>query len=406
MPFISFDKSLEILKSQEFGNTQTKKLFLSDALGAILATDIVATTNSPEFQTSAMDGYAFCYDLNISKLKLKSINPAGSDLIDSVNGAEAIKTMTGALIPNGADTIIPIENVTVENNVIRINKSVPKGFAIRDIGENFKKGEILIKKGTKIGFAQIGVMASLNISQVTVYEAPTISILSSGSELIDVGQKQTNKSQIVSSNHLTLEAIAKSHGANTRQLGVISDDKESLSSTIKSALIRSDIVVTTGGVSVGDYDFVKDIIKDELGATVLFQGVKIKPGQHIIVAKKETEFGNKYIVGLPGFAYSSTVTFLIYLLPLLYKFMQVDYELDFISATMESEYQKRDNKTHFVSCNAIKKDGEYFINLDGKKSGSSAILTNMLGSESALLFVEEEKNHIKKGEKVWIIKQN
>ena len=397
--FISYEKSVEILESVQISKRATKKLFLMESLGKILATDIVAMGNYPEFSTSAMDGYAIKYiDQELGKIKISGINPAGSDEgLDVVDGS-CIKTFTGSLMPSGSDTLIPIENVKVEDGTIAIIHKVPFGFAVREVGESYKKDEVLIKSGTKIGFAEIGVMAGLNLSVVEVYETPTIAIASTGSEILDLGEIQTNKAQIRSSNHLTLEALAKKYGANVNQMGVVKDDKASILNLIKSSLQSSDIVVTTGGVSVGDYDFVKDIIKEELGATVLFQGVNIKPGQHVILAQK----GDKFIVGLPGFAYSSTVTFILYVLPLLLKFQGADEKLQIIKAILDEKKVIKGNKTTFEACNIFLKEGVYHINFDDKKSGTSAILTNMLGN-TGLLMEGEVKAPLNVGDLVDVI---
>ena len=396
---IPYKKSLEILQNIKLSKRATKKIYLTDAIGYTLACDIVATSNSPEYPTAAMDGYAIRYeDQEVGVLNIVDINPAGSVVESEVEELCCIKTFTGSLMPKGSDTLIPIENVTVEDEQIIINEKVPFGFSCREVGENYKKGEVLIKKGTKIGFAQIGVMASLNIVQVEVYIKPKVAIASTGSEILDLGEIQTNDAQIRSSNHLTLEALAKQYGAQVSQMGVVRDDKTSILNLIKNSLQANDIVVTTGGVSVGDYDFVKDIIKEELGATVLFQGVNIKPGQHIIVAQKD----DKFIVGLPGFAYSSTVTFMLYVLPLIFKFKGANESLKIVEATIKQDFPKKTNKTVFSACNVSLEDGKYFIDFDGKKSGTSAILTNMLGN-IGLLIQEEDSKDLKKGDSVRII---
>jgi len=397
--FITYDESMNIINGLSLKEKNTKKLFISDALGYVLAKDIVASHNSPEFPTSGMDGYAFKYeDINLGTLQIIGNNPAGSIVAEEVVAGTCIKTFTGSLMPKGSDTLIPIENVTVQDDMIVINEEVPFSFATRKVGENYSKDEVLIKAGSIIDFAQIGVLASLNIVQVEVYEKVNITVASTGSEILDLGEIQTNDSQIRSSNHLTLEAIAKKYGANVNQKGVVKDDKQSILDLIKDSLESSDIVVTTGGVSVGDYDFVKDIIKDELEAQVLFQGVLIKPGQHIIVAKKD----NKFIVGLPGFAYSSTVTFILYVLPLLFKLKNSKEKLKIVEANMKSNFSKKGNKTTFTAVNLTLSDGKYYCDLDGKKNGTSAILTNLLGN-SGLLICEEGEQLFEVGDIVKIL---
>ncbi len=398
--FINYKQSQEILNNIKVEFIPTQKVYVASSLGLVLATDIIASSNSPEFETSAMDGYAIKYeDQELDFITIIDKNPAGSIVESTVSKQTCIKTFTGSLMPKGSDTLIPIENVTVKDNTIIINEKVNQGYSVRPVGENYKKDEILIKKGTVIDFAHIGVMASLNIVQVEVYIKPTVAIASTGSEILDVGQDQTNDAQIRSSNHLTLEAIATKYGANVVQMGVVKDDKQSITNLLKSALNSANIVVTTGGVSVGDYDYVKDIIKDTLGCEVLFQGVMIKPGQHILFAKKD----DKYIVGLPGFAYSSTITFLLYILPLIFKFKGSDQSLTIVKAIADQSYPKKaKNKISFAACNVEYKDGAYHINFDDKRDGTSAILTNMLGN-IALLVQEEYTEDIKAGDIVDII---
>ena len=396
--FMHFDESIQMIQNLEIKYYKTKKLYLVDTLGYVLAEDIVADHNSPEFPTSAMDGYAIIHeDMALGTLKVGSINPAGSALTEEVIGGTCIKTFTGSLMPHGADTLIPIENVEVDGDEIIIKEEVPQGFSVREVGENYVKGKMLIPKGTKIDFPQIGVMASLNIANVLVYEKPTVAILSTGSELLELGEEQTNDSQIRSSNNYILEAIVNKYDGIPMQLGCIQDDKETITTSIKDALEKSDIVVTTGGVSVGDFDFVKDVIY-ELGCDVVFKGVRVKPGQHIMVARKE----DKFIIGLPGFAYSSTVTALLYLVPLIEKLQQGKCGLRRVKAKLKEPFVKRTKKAEFTACNVNLMQGEYYVDFKDKKIGSSAILTNMLG-EVALLTTTEDDTSKEIGDEVTVL---
>ena len=386
MAFMHFDESIEMIQNLEINTYKTKKLYLVDALGYVLAEDIVADHNSPEFPTSAMDGYAIIHeDMTLGTLKVGSINPAGSALKEEVIGGTCIKTFTGSLMPHGADTLIPIENVEVDGDEIVIKEEVPQGFSVREVGENYAKGQMLIPKGTKIDFPQIGVMASLNIANVLVYEKPTVAIISTGSELLELGEEQTNDSQIRSSNNYILEAIVNKYDGIPMQLGCIKDDKATITTAISDALEKSDIVVTTGGVSVGDFDFVKDVIY-ELGCDVVFKGVRVKPGQHIMVARKD----DKFIIGLPGFAYSSTVTALLYLVPFIEKLQHGKSSLRKVKAKLAEAFVKRAKKAEFTACNINLIQGEYYVDFKDKKVGSSAILTNMLGNVALLATSEDD----------------
>ncbi|MDD3025391.1 MAG: molybdopterin molybdotransferase MoeA [Aliarcobacter skirrowii] len=398
--FITFDESIEVLNSINIVEKSTQKLFLTNALGRVLAEDIIALENSPEFPTSGMDGYAFKFEDINSELKIIEKNPAGYVVEKEVVSKTCIKTFTGALMPKGSDTLVPIENVEVLEDRIKIVKSVPKGFAVRDVGENYKKDEVLIKKGTIIGFSEVGVLASLNIPQIKVYSKPIIAVASTGSEILDLGVEKTNDSQIRSSNHLTLEALFTQCGAEVIQNGPVDDDIENITNFFETSLKKADIVVTTGGVSVGDYDFVQDVIKDKLKAEVLFHGVFVKPGMHILVAIKN----EKIIIALPGFAYSSTVCAILYVLPLIYRLKNSNEKLPIVKAKINQDLNNPTNKKIFTACNVEYKNGEYIIDFVGKKSGTSAILTNMLGSPA--LLIQEENKLLKSGDLVDIILLN
>ena len=400
--FISYEKSLEIINNIDIKKNTFEKLFITNAIGRVIAKDVIADHNSPEFPTSAMDGYAIKYeDIKSNSIEIIDKNPAGSIVESEVSLGVCIKTFTGSLMPKGSDTLVPIENVEVIDNKIKIIKEVPFGFASREIGENYKENEVLIKKGTVIGFAEIGVMASLNISQIDVLVNPTVAIASTGSEVLDLGETQTNASQIRSSNHLTLEALCKSNGANTIQMGIVKDDIDSITNLLETALQKADIVVTTGGVSVGDYDFVQDVIKDKLKAKVLFHGVTIKPGMHLLAAIKD----GKIIIALPGFAYSSTVCAILYVLPLIYKFRNSNESLPIVKAIINQDFPRKMSKTIFTACNVEYINGQYHIDFEGKRAGTSAILTNMLESP-ALLIQKDDSADIKKGDLVDILLLN
>lgn len=400
--FISYEKSMEILKNIKLNNNSTQKLFIIDAVGRVLAKDIIASHNNPEFPTSAMDGYAIKHeDINSDFLEIIDKNPAGFVVQSEVSSKKCIKTFTGSLMPKGSDTLVPIENVEVVDNKIKITQTVPLGFAVRSVGENYKKDEVLIKKGTVIGFAEVGVMASLNIVQVEVFINPIIAVASTGSEILELGVAQTNDSQIRSSNNLTLEALFKSNGADVLQMGAVKDDLDTITNFFENALKKADILVTTGGVSVGDYDFVQDVIKDRLKAEVLFHGVSLKPGMHILVAIKN----EKIIVALPGFAYSSTVTAILYVLPLIYRFRNSNEKLPIVKAKIVCDFPKKMKKTIFTACNVSYENGQYLVDFKGKKSGTSAILTNML-ENPALLIQKEDSGDIKASEMVDILLLN
>jgi len=223
-----------------------------------------------------------------------------------------------------------------------------------------------------------------------VYSKPRVGILATGSEIVDLGEVKTNDAQIRSSNNYTLAALFEQAGAEVIQLGTVGDNRDSIMATFENALASADILVSTGGVSVGDYDFVKDIVP-RLGAEVVFKGVAIKPGKHIMVAQRENKFG----LALPGFAYSSTVTAILYVLPLISKMLGKKESYKVVEAQLSENFTKRSSLTEFTACNVSVEDGKYFVDFEGKKVGSSAILTNLLHN-SALMITGEEDSSLTK----------
>lgn len=388
-----------MLELLDVGSLRHERVPLSSSLGRVLAIDIVAPHSEPEFPTASMDGYAIKFeDQELKLLRVVDQNPAGDSRDLSINHGECIKTFTGSKMPSGSDTLLQIENVSIKDDYIVIDEAVVEASSVRAVGESFKKGDVLIKKGTKIGFVEIGVMASLNVVMVDVALKPRIGVLSTGSEIVDLGECSNNIASIRSSNNYTLAALFESYGATALQLGTIKDDKQSITEALQNALESSDIVVTTGGVSVGDYDFVKDVVP-RLGAEVIFKGVAIKPGRHIMLAKK----GSKFIVSLPGFAYSSTVTGVLYVLPLIAKMLAKSSGYEVVEAVLDEDFTKRSPFSEFSACNLVLKNGSYHINFEGKKIGSSAILTNMLGSASLMITAIEDQ-FLPKGTRVRAIK--
>jgi len=398
MSLLPYKISQKMLDKLDTGVVKTQNVMLSSSLGRVLAENIVAQYNDPKFPTASMDGYAVKYsDLDGGTLKVLGDNPAGHDEIRVVNSGECIKTFTGSMMPQGTDTLIQIENVTFKSGEININEKVPFGSSVRPIGEGYQEGDVLIKKGTKIGFAEIGVLAGLNYVNVKVAIKPRIAVISTGSEILDLGQESTNNAQIRSSNNYTISALFEQAGAEVIQLGTIGDDKDDIVQVFKNALASADIVISTGGVSVGDYDFVKDIVP-QLGAKVIFKGVAIKPGRHIMVAQKDS----KFFLALPGFAYSSTVTSMLYGLPLVAKMLGKSKPYKMVDATLDEEFKKRSKYTEFTACNVHIVDGKYLVDFKNKKIGSSAILTNMLNN-SALMVTSQDDGNLEKGTIVKII---
>ena len=393
--FMSYADSLKILKDTINAWEKVEKVAITDALDRNIAYDVKATENYPAKPVSAMDGYAFAFKDGLNELELITDLPAGSDKGLHVEGSKCVKTFTGSLMSEGTDTLVPVENVEVSGSKIIIKKSVPKGFAVREVGESYKKGEILIKKGTRLTYSEIALLAELGIFHVSVFIRPRVAILATGSEIKDLGEPLDSPAQIHSSNHVGIAMQIRKMGAEPILCEIVRDKAELVEKAIINALKSADILVTTGGISMGDYDFVKGALNENF--KLIIEGAAIKPGRHIRVAKS----GDKYIFALPGFPYSAMVMCVLYVRVLINTWFS--QEEPKITAIMDEDYKKRSPFLEFTAVNLENRDGKIFVNLDGKKLGSSAIVNN-LTNEAALLIIPKETEFIAKGEVVEVLK--
>ena len=393
--FMSYADSLKILKDTINAWEKVEKVAITDALDRNIAYDVTAAENYPAKPVSAMDGYAFAFKDGLNELELITDLPAGSDKGLHVEGSKCVKTFTGSLMSEGTDTLVPVENVEVSGSKIIIKKSVPEGFAVRAVGESYKKGEILIKKGTRLTYSEIALLAELGVFHVSVFIRPRVAILATGSEIKDLGEPLDSPAQIHSSNHVGIAMQIRKMGAEPILCEIVRDKAELVEKAIINALKSADILVTTGGISMGDYDFVKGALNENF--KLIIEGAAIKPGRHIRVAKS----GDKYIFALPGFPYSAMVMCVLYVRVLINTWFS--QEEPKITAIMDEDYKKRSPFLEFTAVNLENKDGKIFVNLNGKKLGSSAIVNN-LTNEAALLIIPKETEFIAKGEVVEVLK--
>jgi len=392
--FMSYADSLKILKDTINAWEKVEKVAITDALDRNIAYDVTAAENYPAKPVSAMDGYAFAFKDGLNELELITDLPAGSDKGLVIEGSKCVKTFTGSLMSEGTDTLVPVENVEVVGSKILIKKSVSKGFAVREVGESYKKGEILIKKGTRLTYAEIALLAELGVFHVSVFIRPRVAILATGSEIKDLGEPLENPAQIHSSNHVGIAMQIRKMGAEPVLCEIVRDKAELVEKAIINALKSADILVTTGGISMGDYDFVKGALNENF--RLIIEGAAIKPGRHIRVAKS----GDKYIFALPGFPYSAMVMCVLYVRVLINAWF--GQEEPKITAIMDEDYKKRSPFLEFTAVNLENREGKIFVNLDGKKLGSSAIVNN-LTNEAALLIIPKETEFIAKGEIVEVL---
>ena len=281
---------------------------VGEATRRILAEDVIADTDLPPFDRAQMDGYAVrAADVEKTPASLRIVgeSAAGSGWHHEMKAGEAVRIMTGAPVPQGADAVQQVELTREVNGAgtVEILESAPIGRSIVRRAAEIKAGEIVLRPGEEINAHMIAVLASFGYAQVKVGRQPRVAVLATGSELVDVGEKPA-RDQIRDSNNYTIEAYAKLAGATVERLPLAGDDPELLKKQMAAALERCDVLITSGGVSMGVYDFTKAAFR-ALGAKIFFERVALKPGKPTVFGK----IGDKLIFGLPGNPVSVAVTF-------------------------------------------------------------------------------------------------
>ncbi|MFW6308367.1 MAG: molybdopterin molybdotransferase MoeA [Campylobacterales bacterium] len=386
---VGFYEALEALEAQLVYPSAKESVFISSAFGRTLAEDIKASENSPAFNTSAMDGYAIkCSDMG-SDIVIKGFIQAGSDRSYELKRGEAYKIFTGALIPDGADAVVKVEECRDSDGKLIIERDSVKEYEnIRRVGDSYKKGDVLLSQGTKVGAVEVGLIASLGVSEVDVFRLPSVGVVSFGEELLSLSAKKQLDSQKYSSNNYALCAYIQDLGAKAYNLGVVKDNFESSKRVIVEALKSYDVVVTTGGMSKGDFDFIQEILK-EIDAKEVFKGVKMKPGKPIGVYKKDS----KFIIGLPGFPNSAFVTFSLFGKPIIKALLGQNHEFITHKGVLKESVRKSGDRFEFRPAEAYYEDGRLTLSFSSKKSNSSAIINNLVGS-SALAMLPKEGEYI------------
>ena len=397
MEFEKFESAMERFANTVQKSSRIEKVAITQALGRILAGDVAAPFSTPRRPTAAMDGYALKgADLSEgAKFKIVGMTPAGKMPGAAAKAGECVKTFTGGLMCEGSDTLLPIENVQVQDSEIVVTKPVAAGFAVRAAGESYREGELLLRSGTKLGFSQIALLAELGLFHISVFVRPKVAILATGSEIKDLGERLENDAQIYSSNHIALANLVTQLGCEAMIMPLVRDDEKELEGAILSALQSADILLTSGGVSVGDYDFVQSTLQSNF--ELIVKGAAIKPGRHVRVAKT----GEKYIFAFPGFPLSALITCILFLRVYLQKSFGVRENTEF-SAILDHDYIKKTPWLEFMPALLQNREGQLFVSLQSKKQGSSAILNN-LDDDSVLLVAPLEVKELKKGELVRVI---
>lgn len=360
---------------------------LADAVGRFTVEEVLAPYDHPLFECSAMDGYAFAFSEGVNALKVVGEVAAGDAFPRSLKAGECVRIFTGAMLPEGADTVVMQELVQRNGDTITHGDAkLKQGGNVRYKGEQLRAGDVALPKGTWLGPAAIGLLASVGVQEVEVVRKPRVAVLVSGDEFAEGGVPRPGK--IFGSNGVMLQAALRGQGidADIRQVG---DDREALIGAWKSAVEGHDLVLSTGGVSVGDHDLVLPAL-EALGAQIIFHGVKQKPGKPMLLAR----LGNTPVFGLPGNPRAVMVLFMEYVLPFL-RAMQGSSSPWLRSATLPMAHavSVKGDRAEFRAARV--KDGTVELLRDE----GSHMLRSLTGAD-ALAFIPAEMRKLRAGDRI------
>jgi molybdopterin molybdotransferase len=369
---------------------QGQTLPLTEAAGCTLASDVVAPCNIPAYPQSSMDGYALFFDPRKHPLRLVGEMAAGSNRAFHLNSFEAIRIFTGAAVPDGADTVVIQEKSMVKNGYLHIEDDKLKtGDNVRPVGSEIKEGDPALPSGTLLTPAAIGFLAGMGITAVKVYPLPKVSIIVTGNELQTPGEPLAY-GQVFEANSFTLLAALKSIGITPLGLYRSGDNLEQLTEILFNALEESDVVLMTGGVSVGDYDFTMQAF-DACGVEKIFHKIKQKPGKPILFGAK----AEKLVFGLPGNPASVLTCYYQYVLTAFSVLCGKNLNLQQGGVSLKADHKKPAGLTHFLKGYY---DGEQVELLSGQESYK----LNSFAKANCLAELPEDVTEFAKGEIVKI----
>lgn len=356
---ISIEEALKAVDNNSKEISKGIKMPVEKAVNSILFQDVFSPINMPPFRQSAMDGYAINLHDNLTYSLVGEVK-AGDSHHPKLKRGEAVRIFTGAAVPDSANAVVMQEKVIVNGKVITIEGSLQEGHNIRQIGEQVKKGELALKKGTKLIPAAIGYLSSLGNEEVWVYDSPSIAIVTTGNELVEVGEPLIY-GKVYESNSKMLQSALKNLGFFKVSIHKIIDDYSITLSELNNVIEENDLVIISGGISVGDYDFVGKALK-ELQVEEIFYKVNQKPGKPLFIGKKR----NALIFALPGNPAAALTCFYMYVLVALQKLIGIeDKGLVKVFAKSTSNYEKIGDRSLLLK--AFYKDGKVTV-LEGQSS--------------------------------------
>ncbi|TMD54278.1 MAG: molybdopterin molybdotransferase MoeA [Chloroflexi bacterium] len=393
---ISVEEALERILA-EIMPLDVVQVPLAESLGQVLAQEVIAQEDMPPFANSAMDGFALLSKDSQPRggqpprLRVTGGVAAGYVADHAVTGGTAIRIMTGAPVPPGADAVIQVEltrSDDPQSEWVEILEAVAPGNNIRPAGEDMQRGQTILERGSEIGPWEIGILATLGWATVPVVRRPHVAILGTGDEVIDVDEP-LQPGKIRNSNSYLLEAAVRRAGAVPHRLGVARDTVESLREKFTEAM-QSDLIITSGGVSVGDFDLVKNIMTEQ--GAINFWRINMRPGKPVAFG----HIGKVPLLGLPGNPVSAAVTFELFGRPVIRKMSGHTRLLrPQIEVVVEDGVSDRAMRRHYVRARVEWRDGRYVAHTTGNQG--SNIMTSLLNA-NALVIVPEGGVEVRPGD--------
>jgi molybdopterin molybdotransferase len=383
MTYLEYKEAVKTSLENVLPLKRSEMIHIQQAIGRVFSKDIVCVKNLPSFNNSAMDGFAIKHSDAGKKLKVKAVVFAGDNYTGSLEENECYKIMTGAKVPDDANTIIPIEEtLSFDGEFVEIPQEVKFGNHFREKGEEQKEGNTLFTQGTMIDSNVVALLASQGITMVEVFVQPSIAVVSTGNELKEPWE-QSNEDEIYNSNSYAIVALLKEYHYESTYAGVIPDNLEQSIAFI-GALKNYDVVITTGGISMGDADFIAQAFVEN-GLEVLFHGVNVKPGRPTMMGL----MNNTYVMAMPGNPLTALVNTYLFALPVVSKLSGSDaFYHDFIYAKNKEAFKVNPNRANIVLGKLI--EGEFYVTRKNKYG--SGMLTPLIESNCVMVTLNGKSN--------------
>lgn len=364
-------KTLEEVRSQVLGSMKSmgsEVVSLSEAIGRVLAEDVVSGENVPHFANSAMDGFAVRAE-DVAQpgaiLEIVGDVPAGQAADVAVEPGQAIRIMTGAPMPAGADAVVRVEDTSEDTGKVHISTSVSSGHYVRDAGGDIKIGQTVIESGTRLTPVHVGVLATIGVVQPFVALRPRVAVMSTGDELVDPAAPDLRPGMIRDSNRPMLVGLIQEAGAEVIDYGRIPDDPDALRAALGQAAAETDVIVTSGGVSMGDFDVTKLVLRED--TDVEFMQVAMKPGKPFAFGK----LGGARFFGLPGNPVSVLISFEQFVRPALLRMQRATrIQRPRVQGVAGERLETDPNKTVFLKVTIEDRDGTWVAHQTGHQGSN------------------------------------